>query len=123
MKRGFRFMYPTARPLAALGLGALLGLAPSSTGDLRGFTAESAKAEREWEAKFPAIPSPDSLREYMRRLSAPPHHGGSPHDKHNAEWLLANVNSFGLDAPIETIDALLPTPTQRVLQLVPPTAL
>ena len=114
-------MHPTARPLAALCLGALLGLAPSPTGDLRGFTAESAKAEREWEAKFRAIPSPDSLREDMRRLSARPHHVGSPYDKDNAEWLLAKFKSFGLDARIETFDVLFPTPKERIVELVAPT--
>src|SRR5947209_19979316 len=98
MTRGFPFMYLTARPRAALCLGALLGLAPSPTGDLRGFTAESAKAEREWEAKFRAIPSPDSLREYMRRLSARPHHVGSPHAKDTAERSAAKFDSFRLDA-------------------------
>src|SRR5438094_640548 len=121
MTRGFPFMHLTARPLAALCLGALLGLAPSPTGDLRGFTAESAKAEREWEAKFRAIPSPDSLREYMRRLSARPHHVGSPYDKDNAEWILAKFKSFGLDAHIENFDVLFPTPKERVVELVAPT--
>src|SRR5437879_10875783 len=121
MKRGFPFMYPTARPLAALGLGALLGLAPSPIGDLRGFTAESAKAEREWETKFRAIPSPDSLREYMRRLSARPHHVGSPYDRDNAQWILAKFKSFGLDAQIETFDVLFPTPKERAVELLEPT--
>src|SRR5882762_7939977 len=111
-----------ARPIAACGLGLLLiALAPAPTGELRGFTAESAKAQREWEAKFRAIPSPDSLREYMRRLSARPHHVGSPYDKDNAEWLLAKFKSFGLDAHIETFDVLFPTPKERVVELVAPT--
>src|SRR6266540_3454077 len=115
-------MRPTARPLAAVTLGLLLlGLAPSSADDLRGFTAESAKAQREWEAKFRAIPSPDSLREYMRRLSARPHHVGSPYDKDNAQWLLAKFKSFGLDARIETFDVLFPTPKERMVELVAPT--
>src|SRR6266508_3364851 len=114
-------MRPTARPLAAVTLGLLLlGLAPSSADDLRGFTAESAKAQREWEAKFRAIPSPDSLREYMRRLSARPHHLGSPYDKANAEWILAKFKSFGLDAQIEQFDVLFPTPRERVVELVAP---
>src|SRR5205807_2249612 len=82
--------------------------------DLRGFTAESAKAQRDWEAKFRAIPSPDSLREYMRHLSARPHHVGSPYDKDNADWILAKFKSFGLDARIETFDVLFPTPKERV---------
>src|SRR5213596_1710013 len=115
-------MRVTARRIAACGLGLLLlGLAPAPTGDLRGFTAESAKAEREWEVKFRAIPSPDSLREYMRRLSARPHHVGSPYDKDNAEWLLATFKSFGLDARIETFDVLFPTPKERAVELVAPT--
>jgi len=110
------------RPLAILASGVLLlGLAPSPADDLRGFTAESAKAEREWEAKFRAIPSPDSLREYMRRLSARPHHVGSPYDKDNAEWILAKFKSFGLDAHIETFDVLFPTPKERLVELVAPT--
>ena len=43
----------TARPIPVLAAGfLLLALAPSPAGDLRGFTAESAKAQREWETKF-----------------------------------------------------------------------
>src|SRR5690349_18707063 len=110
------------RPLIILASGvSLLGLAPSPTDELRGFTAESAKAERDWEAKFRAIPSPDSLRAYMRRLSARPHHVGSPYDKDNAEWILAKFKSFGLDAHIENFDVLFPTPQERLVELVAPT--
>ncbi len=114
-------MRPLTRPLPAVAFGVLLlATAPTPT-DLRGFTAESAKAQREWEAKFRAIPSPDSLREYMRRLSARPHHLGSPYDKANAEWILAKFKSFGLDAQIEQFDVLFPTPRERVVELVAPT--
>ncbi len=118
-------MRTPARSLAPLALLAaavvLLGLTPAAAGDLRGFTAESAKAEREWEAKFRAVPSPDSLRAYMRRLSARPHHVGSPYDKDNAEWILAKFKSFGLEAQIETFDVLFPTPKERAVELVAPT--
>jgi N-acetylated-alpha-linked acidic dipeptidase len=110
------------RPLVASALGVLLlAAAPIPADDLRGFTAQSAKVQREWEAKFRAIPSPDSLREYMRRLSARPHHVGSPYDKANADWILAKFKSFGLDAQIETFDVLFPTPQERVVELVEPT--
>src|SRR3989441_7802002 len=113
----------TARPLTAPAFALLLlALAPSPVPtDLRGFTPESAKAEREWETKFRALPSPDSLREYMRHLSARPHHVGSPYDKANAEWILAKFKSFGLDAQIESFDVLFPTPKERVVELVAPT--
>src|SRR5436189_3002400 len=112
----------TASPIAASALGLLvLAATPSPAGDLRGYSADAAKAQREWETKFRAIPSPDSLREYMRHLSARPHHVGSPYDKDNADWILAKFKSFGLDARIETFDVLFPTPKERVVELVAPT--
>src|SRR5437899_3951479 len=111
-----------ARVLAAFTLGALLvAAAPSPAGDLRGYTAAGAKAEREWETKFRAIPSPDTLRESMRHLSARPHHVGSPYDKANAEWILARFRSWGWDASLESFDVLFPTPRERVVELVEPT--
>src|SRR5207247_9380901 len=99
----------------------LLAAAPSPAGDLHGYSADAAKVEREWEAKFRAIPSPDSMREYMRRLPARPHHVGSPYDHDNAEWILAKFKSFGLDARIDTFDVLFPTPKERAGQLLQPT--
>jgi N-acetylated-alpha-linked acidic dipeptidase len=87
---------------------------------LDGFTAASARSQREWETKFRALPSPDSLRSYMRRLSARPHHVGSPYDSANAEWLRDRLASWGWDAKIETFDVLFPTPKTRVVELVAP---
>ena len=57
----------------------------------------------------------------MERMSAHPHHVGSPYDKDNAEWLLARMKEFGLDASIEQFDVLFPTPKERVLEMVAPT--
>jgi N-acetylated-alpha-linked acidic dipeptidase len=96
-------------------------LRPADLPTLRGFSADSSKTEREWEEKFRAIPDPANLREYMRRLSARPHHMGSPYDKDNAEWMLAKFKEWGLDAKIETYDVLFPTPKERVLELTEPT--
>jgi len=67
-------------------------------------------ATSEWETKFRAIPDPANLRAYMQRLSARPHHVGSPYDKDNAEWILAKFKEWGLDAKIESFDVLFPTP-------------
>jgi N-acetylated-alpha-linked acidic dipeptidase len=87
---------------------------------LRGFTAESARAERQWEEKFRAAAEPDSMREAMRFLSARPHHVGSMRDSLNAEWILRKFRAWGLDAQIETFQVLFPTPKERVLELVAP---
>jgi N-acetylated-alpha-linked acidic dipeptidase len=85
---------------------------------LYGFSAESSKAERQWEEKMRRIPSPENLRAYMQRLSARPHHVGSPYDKDNAEWIAAKFKEFGLDTHIETFDVLFPTPKERLVELV-----
>src|SRR5471030_3309666 len=87
---------------------------------LRGYSADSSATEREWEAKFRAIPDPARLRDYMQRLSARPHHVGSPYDKDNAEWILARFKEWGLDAKIEIFDVLFPTPKERLLEMVEP---
>jgi len=85
---------------------------------LFGYSAESSRAERQWEEKLRAIPSPDNLRAYMEKLSAHPHHVGSPYDKQNAEWIAAKFKEFGLDTHIEQFDVLFPTPKERAVELV-----
>jgi len=105
-------------PLLAL----LAAAHPPGDGDgIRGFTTTGASIERDWEAKFKAIPEPARLREAMRRLSARPHHVGSPYDKDNAEWLLAQFKSYGWDARIEQYQVLFPVPLERVVEMVSPT--
>ncbi len=88
---------------------------------LVGYSPRASQSERDWETKFRAIPDPANLRESMRRLSAHPHHVGSPYDKDNAEWILAHFKEWGLDAHIEQFDVLFPTPKIRVLEMVAPT--
>ncbi|HWZ44878.1 MAG TPA: transferrin receptor-like dimerization domain-containing protein [Candidatus Saccharimonadales bacterium] len=88
---------------------------------LYGFTAASSRVERDWENKFKAIPDPKIMRDTMQRLSARPHHVGSPYDKQNAEWILSQFKSWGLSAEIETFDVLFPTPKERLVELIAPT--
>ena len=75
---------------------------------------------RKWEEKFRSIPEPARLREYMKRLSARPHHIGSAYGKDNAEWILARFKEWGWDAKIESFYVLFPTPKERVLELLEP---
>src|SRR6266849_4574511 len=99
----------------------LLATTPDNEQPLSGYSAASSRSERDWEGKFRAIPEPQNQRDYMQRLSARPHHVGSPYDKDNAEWMLAKFKEWGLDANIEIFDVLFPTPRVRVLELVAPT--
>jgi N-acetylated-alpha-linked acidic dipeptidase len=88
---------------------------------LLGFTAQSAKAESELEERFRALPDPQIMRSNMQLLSAHPHHVGSPYDKQNAEWILAQYKQWGWDAHIEIFQVLFPTPKSRLLEMVAPT--
>jgi N-acetylated-alpha-linked acidic dipeptidase len=81
----------------------------------------SLAADSTWEQKFRAIPDPQRLREGMQRLAAHPHHVGSPYDKDNAEWIAAQLKSWGLDVKIENFDVLFPTPKERLIEMVAPT--
>src|SRR5579859_1510063 len=112
-------MKPFARIFTCFGL--LFSAIPAADGpSLQGFSPDSTTSERAWETKFKAIPSADRLREYMQRLSARPHHVGSPYDKDNAEWILAKFREWGLNAQIESFDVLFPTPRERAVELIEP---
>jgi N-acetylated-alpha-linked acidic dipeptidase len=104
----------------ALALAGLHGPAKVSADDqpLTGYSAESSRAERQWEEKFREIPSPDNLRAFMQHLSARPHNVGTVYDKENAEWIAAKFKEFGLDTHIEQFDVLYPTPKERLVELV-----
>ena len=70
------------------------------------------------EKAFDAKIQPDEMRDWLKRLAAEPNQVGSPHDKANAEWVLAQLKSWGWDAHIETFDVLYPTPIHESLELL-----
>src|SRR5271169_7008184 len=92
-----------------------------NTPTIAGYSRGSSAQESALEKKFQDGIVPGNIRENMRRLSARPHHVGSPYDKDNAEWMLARFKEWGFDAHIETFDVLFPTPKERVLELLEPT--
>jgi N-acetylated-alpha-linked acidic dipeptidase len=109
-----------ALTLALLQPGSVVA-APATPANLDGYSPAHSATERDWEAKFRAIPDPKILRDNMQRLSARPHNVGSPYDKDNAEWMQAKFKEFGFDAQIETFYVLFPTPKQRLVELLEPT--
>ena len=88
---------------------------------IAGYSKASAASEITLEKRFQDGIVPGNIRENMRRLSARPHHVGSPYDKDNAEWILARMKEWGLDAHIETFSVLFPTPKERIVELLEPT--
>ncbi|PYS88799.1 MAG: folate hydrolase [Acidobacteria bacterium] len=94
--------------------------APADDRPLLGFDRAGATEERALEARFDAALNRDDMRAWMKRLTARPHHIGSPYDKENAEFLVGLYRSWGFDAQIEEFSVLFPTPKTRVLELVAP---
>jgi N-acetylated-alpha-linked acidic dipeptidase len=80
---------------------------------------DSAK-EHALEKQFDAKLNRENLRAWMKRMTARPHHLGSPYGKDNAEFMAALFKSWGYDAAIERFDVLFPTPKTRVLELIAP---
>ncbi len=91
-----------------------------ATAVMLGYSAQGAVLQGQWERKFKDGISAANIRENMRRLSARPHHVGSPYDKDNAEWILSKFKEWGFDAKIESFDVLFPTPKIRVLEMLQP---
>lgn len=98
-------------------------LAQTSTPDgaaLMGFSAEGSQKQRALEARFDASLNADDLRLWLKRLSARPHHLGSPYDKDNAEYIASLFRSWGFDTQIESFDVLFPTPKTRLVEMTAP---
>ena len=88
---------------------------------LAGYATRSSTTERAWEKKLQDGIIAENLRQSMQRLSARPHHVGSPYDKENADWILSKFKEWGFDAHIETFQVLFPTPKERIVELIEPT--
>ena len=70
------------------------------------------------EKAFDAAIHPADQRRWMKHMASEPNHVGSPHDKINAEWELAQFKKFGWDTHIETYRVLYPTPVSETVELL-----
>jgi N-acetylated-alpha-linked acidic dipeptidase len=87
---------------------------------LLGFERDGSTRERALEKQFDSFIRKDDLRDWMKRLSARPHHLGSAYDKENAEFIASLFRSWGFDTAIERFDVLFPTPKTRILEMTAP---
>src|SRR5215207_6045429 len=107
------------RPALFLPILALFLIAASPTppaAPLLGFSEERAAQQRDLEARFDSQLKAENLREWMKRLSARPHHVGSPYGKENADFMVGLFRSWGYDAKLEEFQVLLPTPKVRIVE-------
>lgn len=94
---------------------------PVADTPLLGFTTDNSARQLALESRFDAGLNKKNLESWMQRLSARPHHVGSPYGKANAQFIDSLFKSWGYDTKIEQFDVLFPTPKTRVLELLSPT--
>lgn len=120
-----RFMSPIASILILMLMILASGVNAAPVSDkpasMLGFSDQAATAQRTLEQRFDAELKADDQREWMRQMSSEPNHLGSPHNKANAEFILAKFKEWGWDARIEQFDVLYPTPKSHTLELIEPT--
>jgi N-acetylated-alpha-linked acidic dipeptidase len=73
---------------------------------------------KDLEAAFDAKIDPAEMGGWLKLMAAEPNHVGSVHDKANADWIAAQLKSWGWDTKIEVFDVLYPTPLSETLELV-----
>jgi N-acetylated-alpha-linked acidic dipeptidase len=88
---------------------------------LYGFSAARAAEQRALEARLDTFLKPEDQRAWMERLTARPHHVGSPYGKENAEFMAGLFRSWGYETRIEELRVLFPTPKLRRLEMIAPT--
>lgn len=96
-------------------------IASAQTKPLMGFSEGSSKLQTGAEQKFDSYLSAQNVDQYLKDMSARPHHVGSPGGKAVAEYILSHFKSWGYDAEIETFYVLFPTPKERLLEMTEPT--
>lgn len=106
--------------LATFGGAAAAGDSGHDGGGMLGFTPSGATAEQSLEQRFDALLDPAEQRAWLKQMSSEPNQVGSPHDKANAEFMLAKFREWGWDAHIETFSVLYPTPKKVALELLGP---
>lgn len=88
---------------------------------IQGFTPETAKTQFALEEKYDGYLKASNIDQWMKHLTARPHHLGSPMGKEYALWMRDQFRSWGYEAELETYKVLFPTPKVRTLEMVSPT--
>ncbi|HBK88173.1 MAG TPA: folate hydrolase [Cytophagales bacterium] len=107
--------------LITVSLALVVTMAQAQPDRMFGYTKEAAAAQRTLEEKFDQQLKAANLDTWLKKLTARPHHVGSPYGKANAEYMRDLFRSWGYQAEIESYQVLFPTPKVRLLELVGPT--
>lgn len=98
--------------------GAAAAQAPG--GALSGFSGESLARQQKLESDLDGLFQRQGQQEWMKRMTALPHHVGSPGSRAVAEFIAEQFKSWGYETSIETVYPLFPTPRVRLLEMTAP---
>lgn len=108
--------------LAVLSFTALSAFRPAAAQQpVRGFPQDALPALARREAVLRQTPDTARLRAVMRAMAGDPHNAGGPGSLRVAQWALAQFRSWGLEARIDTFQALMPIPVSHHVEMVAPT--
>ncbi|MDW7692568.1 transferrin receptor-like dimerization domain-containing protein [Flammeovirgaceae bacterium SG7u.111] len=96
-------------------------IATAQPAKIQGFSAENTNKQLALEAEFDKLLKAQNLDDWMKYMSAEPHHVGSKYDKKVVDFMVAKFKKWGFDVKVEKFDVLFPTPKIRSLELVAPT--
>ncbi len=85
-----------------------------------GFTPKNNEAQLLLEGQFDSHLSSERIRDRIEWMSSQPNHLGSPKQYQNAIYLDSLFSSWGFESQIEEFKVLLPTPAERVLEMIEP---
>ncbi len=89
---------------------------------LMGFSEEGAVHQLSIEADFDQLLNAENLDEWMKLMSARPHHVGSEYDKIVVDFIAAKFQQWGYEVNVEKFNVLFPTPKVRLLEMIEPTS-
>ncbi|MGH9369544.1 MAG: M28 family metallopeptidase [Thermoanaerobaculia bacterium] len=96
----------------------LQGRTPPPAEALRGFSAERAAWQREYERRLLELPTPAECGALLRELTREPHVAGTPGNERVARFIAEEFKKAGLEVSTPTYDVLLSYPKSARLEIV-----
>ena len=87
---------------------------------IMGFSEEGAARQLSVEADFDNMLEAKNLDEWMKYMTARPHHVGSKYDKKVVDFIAKKFKDWGYDVKVEKFNVLFPTPKLRLLEMTEP---
>lgn len=93
----------------------------AQTDSLMGFSRDGSQRQLSIEQSYDETLEAQNLDDWMKFMSARPHHVGSPYDKKVVDFMADKFKEWGYEVKVESFDILFPTPKIRELELISPT--